>query len=329
MDISFSTIPGNLKTSIGYGYAGFNMVTSLQRLGHKVPFDDPNCKVQIFFSQPEWYNFHESQYKIGYTPWESTELPDNWVEDMSQCDEIWTPSHWIADCFKQAGVKPAIKVYQHGVDKSWSPKRRKVVGPLRFLHQGEPAPRKGGELAVNAFRAAFGNSKDVHLTIKAHSNSTIRVKDRRGSILGNPQDMYDNVSLYTKEITTEQLVNMYHSHDVMVYPSFGEGFGLIPIQALATGMPTICTGGWAPYVNHLLPSLRLSSTLGDSPWPNMHPGKVFFPDFDHLVECYKTAYEQFDKLSAEAYRQSYLVHLEYDWDRLTEQAFKEIVTKFS
>jgi glycosyltransferase involved in cell wall biosynthesis len=293
-----------------------------------VPFNDPDCPVQIYFSQPEWYDFHPNQYKIGYTPWESTGLPENWVEDMQQCDEVWTASPLIAKWFKEAGVSRDVHVYEHGVDKVWTPKRRRPSGPIRFLHMGEPAPRKGGELALQAFRAAFGDSTDVQLTIKAHAYNTLRVKDRMGSIIGLPHEVYNNVKLVVSELTTEALVGFVQQHDVLVYPSYGEGFGLIPIQAMATGMPTICTEAWAPYANYLIPELRLSSMLGDSPWPVMHPGKVFFPNFDHLVDIYKYTFDNFTELSAKAYRMAYYVGQDYDWDTKTREAFKHIVEMF-
>ncbi len=57
---------------------------------------------------------------------------------------------------------------------------------------------------------------------------------------------------------------MYHQHDVMIYPTYGEGFGFIPFQALATGMPVISTHEWADYKKYLGP-LKLNSTLIDSP----------------------------------------------------------------
>lgn len=304
------------------------MITSLQRLGHRVPFDDPECPVQIHFSQPEWYKFYDHQYKIGYTPWESTGLPENWVDDMAQCDEVWTASPLIKQWFEEAGVKPPIRVYEHGVDKIWSPKRRRADGPLRFLHMGEPAPRKGGEMALRAFIAAFGNSNDVELTIKCHQYNSLRVKDRMGSIVGLPHEVYNNVKLVVKELSTEALVGFVQQYDVLVYPSYGEGFGLIPIQAMATGMPTICTEAWAPYAEHILPELRLSSMLGDSPWPRMHPGQVFFPNFDHLVEIYRYTFDNFNRLSANAYRGAYYVGQEYDWDNKTAKAFAHIVEKF-
>lgn len=306
------------------------MVRSLQELGHEVPFQDESCKVQIHFSQPEWYDFYDNQYKIGYTPWESSELPEHWLDGFNECDEVWTPSPLIAEWYKDAGVTKPIFIYEHGVDSEvWTPRHRTAKTKLKFLHHGEPAPRKGGEMAVKAFRAAFGDRDDVHLTIKGHNRSTIRVKDRMGSIVGQPHELYDNVTLLTGEYDEADLVNLYLRNDVLVYPGYGEGFGLIPLQAMATGMPVICTEAWAPYKRFLLPELRLSSKLGDSPWPGMHPGKMFFPEYDHLVEIYRDVAENFDAYADKAHRIQPRVVKAYDWLDLTEQAFEHVTEAFS
>lgn len=330
MKISFSTLPGNLNLNVGYGYAGFNMVRALQRLGHEVPFQDPSALVQIHFSQPEWYEFSPHQYKIGYTPWESSGLKEGWLREFNAVDELWTPSPLIARWYKEAGVTTPIFVYEHGVDHIWENKRRswQPGETMKFLHHGEPAPRKGGQMAVDAFREAFGNQKDVSLTIKSHGSASIRAKDREGNILGTVQHTFKNVSLIETMLPESALVELYHDHHALVYPGYGEGFGLIPLQAMATGMPTICTGAWAPYERLLLPELTLSATLIDSPWEFMHPGKVYEPSFDDLVKSYRSVYENYHALAGKSYKNGFKVHEEYDWDRLTENAFEHVVEKF-
>lgn len=329
MDISYATIPGNLFITNGYGYAGFNIVTALQNLGHRVPFSDPTAPVELFFAQPSWYDWsNPNAYHIGYTPWESTELPDDWVENMEEADEIWTPSPIIAEWYKEAGVTRPIKVYEHGVHSIWEPKRRFRREKLKFLHMGEPAPRKGGQMVFDAFLDAFGGRDDVHLTIKAHTTSTIRRYSRRGSIIGYPWD-YKNVTLDKRVLETEELVQLVRSHHVMVYPSYGEGFGFIPLQGMATGMPTICTAAWAPYERFLLPELKLDATLGASPWPHIHPGKMFHPNKEHLTSLMLKAEADFDRLAGRAYKNSFAVHQDYNWETLTEKAFEDIVKKFS
>jgi glycosyltransferase involved in cell wall biosynthesis len=51
----------------------------------------------------------------------------------------------------------------------------------------------------------------------------------------------------------EELVNLYHRHHVLIYPTWGEGFGFIPAQALASGMPVITTYPWAEYKEFIGP----------------------------------------------------------------------------
>lgn len=323
MKISFYTIPGNLRKDTGYGYAGYNMVLNLQKLGHEVPYDDKSAKVQICFSQPNWYNFHSGQYRIGYTPWESTELPSEWYPKITEVDELWTPAEWIADVYRDLGVADVVRVYRHGIDPIFRPRLREPKQKLRFLHVGEPAPRKGGQFALDAFRAAFGNRDDVHLTIKAFLEN--RTRAYAGTTIIGPPDIFNNVSLSVGSMPTEQLVSLYHSHDVLVYPSWGEGFGLIPLEAMATGMPAIVTQGWAPYEKHVLP---IKSTLGRSPWQHMHPGNMWEPDFDDLVEWYRDVYHSYDAYSKSAYESAHIIHREYDWQRLTRNSFEHIVQKF-
>jgi glycosyltransferase involved in cell wall biosynthesis len=327
MIISYWTDLGNLNTSVGYGEAGYNICKSLVELGHKVPFDSPDAPVQMSFVQPEYYGFYDHQYKIGYTPWESTALPEFWLEHMEQCDEIWTTSPWVAKVYRDNGVTKPLYVYEHGVDKVWTPRARHRRNKLRFLHVGEPAPRKAAQLVLDVFREAFGDSDDVELTIKAHNTNTTRVRDRMGSIICTP-DQLKNVNVITKEYSREEMVSLYQGHHVLVYPSWGEGFGFIPAQALATGMPTICTSSWAPYADWL-GDLKVDSRLVDSPWEWTHTGQVYEPNADDLYKKMMLAYEDFENQSDKFFSQAEAFRTRYDWVNLTEKAFEHIVTKFS
>lgn len=325
MKISYSTIPGNLRLDNGYGVAGYGVVTALKALGHQVPFKDPTARVQIHFSQPEWYDFSDGQYKIGYTPWESTGLPVGWLEAFNDLDELWTPSPLIASWYREAGVEVPIKVYEHGVDHIWEPVRRRRRNVLKFLSVAEPAPRKGGQMAYDAFREAFGDREDVHLTIKAFNRSTVRAHGPER----NPAMAHKNVSVITRPYELEELVFLFQSHDAFVGNSYGEGFGLPHLQALATGSMTICTEAWAPYKRFLLPELALGSKLIDSPWPHVHVGKMFEPSFDDLVNAYKAVDENYDQLAGRSFKNAFQVHKDYDWVSLTRDAFEPIVQKFA
>ena len=328
MDISFSTPLINLRESNGYGYATQNIVKSLGNLGYRVPFQNPKAPVQINFSQPEHFKLHRNQYQIGYTPWESTSIPVSWRPFMEACDELWTTSDWCANVFEDNGFKN-VKVYPHGIDPMWKPYRRPNDGVIKFLHIGEPAPRKAGQDVVNAFIELFGNKEGYSLTLKVYNNNTTRVLNNYidKQILGLPHEMYNNIFVIDEVLDDEDLVKLYYDHDVLLYPSYGEGFGFIPLQALATGMPTICTQAWAHYKKYLGP-LALRSEMIDSPWQFPHEGKVYEPDHKHLVELMRDVALNFNAYSGYYFAQANKIIEEYSWDQLTNNAFSHIFKKF-
>jgi glycosyltransferase involved in cell wall biosynthesis len=327
MDISFST--STYTTNAGYGVAGFGMVTSLQKLGYHVLHDDASCPVHIEFHQPPyWTGLGRGQYLIGYVPWESSEMEPLWKEKMNVADEIWTPNPIQAERFKACGVTTPIRIYEHGYAEEWTNLKRRSSGKIKFLHCGEPAPRKCGQMVVDAFIAAFGENEDISLTIKAWNSSMIRINDDRGFF--RPDQLYKNIHTLYQELTPDAMVSLHHAHHVAVLPTWGEGFGLFPIQALVTGMPTITNGAALGYSRHILPQLNVRSSLADSPWPQMHPGKMFKPDFDDLVDKMRYAVDHFDELSGRALLQSQRVKKEYSWENVTKKAdeyLREIESK--
>lgn len=318
-----------MKTNNGYGHAGIKIVDSLKELGHSVGFQSPKTSVQLNFSQPDYFKLHRNQYQISYTPWESTVVPERWRESLNLIDEIWTTSDWCANVFEDNGYKD-VRVFPHGIDPIWSPRRRREDDVIKFLHVGEPALRKAGQMVVDAFTNLFGNDPRYSLTLKVYKHNTTRIYNNYidKNILGLPNVLYNNIYIIDKDMTTEELVKLYHDHDVLVYPSYGEGFGFIPLQALATGMPTICTSGWAHYENYLGP-LKLNSELIDSPWPFPHEGKVFEPNYQHLLELMRDVSINFKAYSGYYYAQSTKIHEDYNWLQLTNNAFDHIFKKFS
>lgn len=324
MKISYSTDLANLNTMNGYGNAGFNIVTSLQANGYEVQFQDRTAPVNINFVQPEYYEFI-SPYNIGYTPWESTKVPELWKYPIKECDEFWTTSEWCRQVFEDNGIK-VDKVLHHGVGDEWIAHKRKPRDKIRFLHVGEPAPRKNGQQVLNVFYKLFGSREDVSLTIKAHHHSTLRIYDRMGSIVAAPE-MLNNVNVIREQISNDAMVSLYWSHDALVYPSAGEGFGLIPLQALATGMPTICTGAWAPYANYLGP-LALDSRLVDSPWDFGHPGQVYEISDDELADKMLYTVNNYDQLSTNFMTQAPLVQKDYNWRKVVREAFAPLKKSF-
>ena len=318
---SYNTLPDNYNLNRGYAIAGYNMIMSIKKLGHSIYDSSPIPKVQINFSQPDWFLFRPNQYQIGFTPWESTLLPAGWVKDFNRCDQVWTPSPWIAQVYKDNGVDVPVHVYEHGISKNWKPIMRRPQGPIKFLSVGEPAVRKNCQMTLDAFRETFKDDPSkATLTIKAFTRSSVRWY-KNGSVR-DPADL-PNVRVITTDVSPNEMTKIYNAHDVNVYPSYGEGFGFIPLQSLASGMPTICTAAWAPYKQFLGP-LALDSTPIESPWPDEHPGMVFKPNYDDLMTLMQYSYDNFDELARFYFKQSFALHEHYDWTTLTRNILKKI-----
>lgn len=317
MKISLGTrIPlDELGRHNGFGYATDRMVNSLQDLGYHIEENDSSAEVEIWFEQPHHWKFSPNTYKIGYLPWESTKLLPGWADIMNDCDEIWTPSPLIAEWFKKYnGIRVPVFIYEHGVDHVWAPKRRTAGEPIKFLHIGAEAARKGGwSPTIPLFRKAFaGYRKDVSLTMKM-------IKSKWNSI-----DNLGRVRYINEKYDFAQLQDLYYDHHVYVYPSYGEGFGLTPLQAMATGMPTITLPGWAPYSDFLDPNLSIGHTMAASSWPKIHPGKMMRPSSDDLVDAYRYAADHYDDALDFAMRQTDGIHKKYDWNSITHEVFSAL-----
>lgn len=332
MKLSLSVPPENKTPTHGFGVAGLGMVESLRTLGYTVNFNDATAPVEIAFSQPtRWTWTNPDAYHIGYMPWESTRLPEEFIPHMLGADELWATSPWVARVLDKHGF-PDVKVYEHGIDTGlWYRERRKWDGKIKFLHLGEPAPRKGGQLVFDTFVDLFADRKDVSLTIKADTHHFIRGIDRfdlddDGNVLFNEKDCPSNVNVITDSLSPEALADLVRAHDVLVYPSWGEGFGLIPLQAMVTGMPVICPTVWAPYRHLILSELVLPSKLVQSPWPELHPGGMYEPNADELRKIMLRLAEpiEFMDASIRAYQRSFQVEAEYDWLKLTAEAFENL-----
>lgn len=321
MDFSFYTVESNFTRGVGYSEAVYGMNKAIKKMGHKLLFNDDTPRCQINFCQPSYFvdTLSPHQYNIAYVPWESTEIPEDWHEIFDMCDEVWTTSEWVKQIYEDLGHK-VVEVWHHGIDESWYARKRIVKDKIRFLHHGEPAVRKGGQLAFDAFRAAFDRKDDVELIIKANEYSTVREQQ---PFFGPPTG---NVRIISDFMSHEDLVGLYQRVNCVVYPTYGEGFGFIPLQALSTGIPSITTAECAPYSEYL-GNLGISSRYIDSPWSHIHPGKMLEPDFDDLVDKYRFVYENAEKLMHKYYAQSYDVQHDFSWSEVTKPVINNLITR--
>lgn len=333
MEVSFTTAAeemSNLKDDVkdlnGYSHASYQIFQAFKKFGIDVKIGRVSSPVGISMGFPSDYKFTPNQYKIGYTAWESTELREGWKDRMLSCNDIWATSTWTANVFKERLGKEDIHVYPHGIDIDWRPVKRKRKNVFRFLHVGEPQVRKNGQMVVEAFAELFGNNPEYQLILKCSNINTTRVFYDDGSIAGGPDVRYSNINIITAPLTHAQMIELYYKTDAMVYPTMGEGFGFIPLQSLATGMPTISTYEWAEYKKYI--TVPLETKLGLTEYPAIHPGNLYHVDKEDLKKSMISIVDNYDSYVKESFKNAFKIHMEYDWDRVTEPTVERLKNIF-
>ena len=177
--------------------------------------------------------------RVTHTMFESTKLPDGWVERLNTRQGLSVPSKFVHDLMVTEGVRIPIEIHPLGVDVStyrWTPrKRQKVFTVLAIADRGQ---RKGWHHAAFAFVKAFGNRSDVRLILKTRKSGL------RMTIL-NP-----NMYVMSEDLTEQELARLYQSCDVMIGASSGEGFGLPWREYAATGGLCLATN-WSGLADDL------------------------------------------------------------------------------
>lgn len=318
----------------GYAYAYDRIQDSMSKFeydGNKMVVDlnSPKSKVQMFFGSPPGF-FYDHQYKIQMSQWESTKAPMSWADHAKRYDEFWTANEFGRQAIIASGVpQEKVFVYEHGTDDSvWIPKIRGNENKIRFLHIDSGSPRKRADIAKSAFKKAFGDDPNYELILKYSHYSSQGNDWNKREVLENVGEWEGNVRHIRENIDLEHLVTLYHFADVLVYPSEGEGFGFIPMQALMTGMPVISTGRWCSYEKYLGGNI-IESTLGISPIVETYQrdGEVVLPDEESLISMMKKVVANIENESKYFYDQVPEVVKEYSWQNQTNKALNSLIDR--
>lgn len=229
--VYLSTVSQGAKN--GYSIASKNLIKEFENAGIPVSTHYTGQKVAILFHNPYSLPRIEAPYRIIYTMFESTKIPDDWLDYLRAADEVWVPSLWNQRVFDKSGIK--TKVVPLGYDDSVytfvertpaKKKRRDFV----FLHYNAFNIRKGFTEVWKAFTKEFEKTEPVKLILKTDGNS---------SPLPITKAEYPNVEIIYGKITEQEMHDIMKRSDCFVFPSRGEGFGMTPLETMATGMAAI------------------------------------------------------------------------------------------
>jgi glycosyl transferase family 4 len=317
-----------VSTRLGYGRLGVKLAAALEASGVTVfdgmvnddPRDDEaqrraGCSkfgiapVICWVSTPShargWW---EGQTPMLLTMFESGTLPESFREGLHNYRRVLVPSKQNVELFSE--YHDDVRYLPLGMDPvEWCYQARKPpAAEFRFLIGGS-GPRKGTDLAVKAFRAAFpegswGRGPVPWLVLKNPRN----------------EDFYGNrMRTIGGKIPGAAEIAVYADAHCYLQPSRGEGWGLQPLQAIAQGCPTILTDAHGheafAYLGHGIPAGRSKSDyfiFGDA-------GEWWEPDLAALIERMRWVYDNYDKATAMAAESSREAHKTFTWAKTAER----------
>jgi glycosyltransferase involved in cell wall biosynthesis len=159
------------------------------------------------------------------------------VTTFRRATKVLPWSAWVGGSLQaDYGVAPErICITPSGVDlEKWQAKSAySHTAPLKALFVGGDFHRKGGDTLLRAFQSLPAGSVELHVVTRSPIEPAEGVRVYR--------DMAPN---------SPALVALFHNADVFVLPTLAEAFGIVAMEAGASGLPVIATrvGGLAEVV---------------------------------------------------------------------------------
>ena len=223
------------KVSAVYAYedgAEFSF-REAKRLGLSCFYDLPTgywrAKLRILEEEksrlPEWQDTIH-----GLT--DSKEKLNRKDEEIKMADRIFVASHFTASTLKEfPGTLPPVQIIPYGfpnaiLSRDYSKSADKSV--IKLLFVGSLSQQKGiADLftAVNAFR------KNVSLTLVGRKPNK--------ECLALDAELAKHT--WIPSLPHHKIIEMMQAHDVLVFPTMFDGFGLVMTEAMSQGTPVIAT----------------------------------------------------------------------------------------
>ena len=188
-----------------------------------------------------WHNWRI----IGYWAWELTHAPSNWLRMARHLTEIWTPSEFVSDVFRDHVQIPVRTVPPRLTAPSTLTKNQQVGAqegrPLSCLTMADGRSsfhRKNILASVRMFKAAFDTGQDVSQTLKLRNldefpNFKATLRD---AINGD-----DRIQILDGSMSSAERWDIIGDCDIMLSAHRSEGYGLHLAEAMLLGRCVVAT----------------------------------------------------------------------------------------
>jgi glycosyltransferase involved in cell wall biosynthesis len=198
------------------------------------------------------FAYRKDIYHIGFYLWETSKLPDVHKLGTAMVNEVWAPTNFVADLYRNAGANHVTMVGKALHELPYLASLAKITRPDANLFTffcafdfHSSVERKNPMATVNAFQRAFppGKNPDVRLVIKSTPSVTNHWGDPNAQMaqIRAAAHVDPRITLIEKMLPLEYLFRLMARADCVVSSHRGEGFGYMPAYALGLQKPTIVT----------------------------------------------------------------------------------------
>lgn len=191
---------------------------------------------------------HPGDVAMALLFWEESLLPAATIDMLNaNFRAVVAPTHFVQRALLESGLRVPVRVIPPALRLepflALRPGREAAApAPVhRFLHVSSCFPRKGVDVLLAAWAAAFRAGDPVRLVIKGFPNPHNEIAALLRALREDDPDIAP-VELIDRDLDEAALLGLYADADAMVLPSRGEGYNLPAAEALAAGLRLIVTG---------------------------------------------------------------------------------------
>ena len=177
-------------------------------------------------------NFAIKSEQIEY--WDNSLLERD-MKGVRDSEYFLAASQFVKNSLVSIGISDDnIRIVPYGVDitrfTAKSAVKKNLNDPLNLIFVGQPSYRKGMHHLLEA--VSKFDSNQVKLTICGQYSSDLELYKKYRNI--------ENIH-FAGFVMNTQLKEYYQSADAFILPSLGEGMAMVGLEAMACGLPIMCT----------------------------------------------------------------------------------------
>lgn len=333
-----------------YGYSYHSRM--MKEYTSKITEPSKDADDVIVILPADRYQRIEGKYNYLFTMFEADRLPNQYLWGVDQADELIVPCSFSRDLFRKYTDKP-ISVCHEGVNTDFYTYKERTFNPqfdkFKILWVGAPNPRKGYQIMLKLIEVLEKMPNvEVHLKttvpkvdysklnkekIKALSTGDKQREKRIDNLMAEASDelgikkqplhgmfervgKHKNIIMDCRDLTPEELRDLYHEAHCFILPSFGEGWGLTLSEAMATGLPCIATSmtGTADFFDEYV-GYPIAYKMVESYFQYYTcKANVCLPSANHTFELVQKVFQNYKEARKRGRKAAERIRNKFTWD---------------